>query len=75
MSCQVFYKFSVVRLKYQAWQPPWFRAVWSGLQGGVAVTCSWGGGGGSEDSEGRVWGGGQGQVPPGGSHHGTVQAP
>ena len=28
-----------------------------------------------QDSQGRVRGGGQGQVPPGGSHHGTVQTP
>ncbi len=35
----------------------------------------WEGGGGSEDSEGRVRGGGHGQVPPGGHNHGTVQTP
>ena len=41
----------------------------------MAVTSRGRGGGGSEDSQGRVRGGGQGQVPPGGSHHGTVQTP
>ena len=39
------------------------------------VTSQGGDEDGSEDSQGRVRGGGQGQVPPGGSHHGTVQTP
>ena len=52
----------------------WLRPVWDSGQRGVAVTRGWCGSG-TEDAEPRSGGGGQGQVPAGGSHHGTVQSP
>ena len=58
----------------QPWQSLWIWAIWYRVQGSVGIT-KWRGGCCSEDSQGRFRGGGQGQVPPGGSHHGTVQTP
>ena len=57
------------------WNPaPGIWAVWGGEQGGVELPPGAGGGGG-EDSEEGGHRGRHSEVPPGGSHHGSVPSP